>query len=169
MVHLYTGDGKGKTTAAMGLALRALGRGKRVVCAQFLKGGKSGEILALERFEGFLRIQNPDQVKFVFQMTPGERADCAGDCARILCEAAERAKGADMLILDEICAAVNLGMLKESDVTAAISALPSRVEIVMTGRDAPEALAARADYLSEIRAVRHPYDQGTPAREGVEY
>ena len=169
MIHLYTGDGKGKTTAAMGLALRALGRGKRVVCAQFLKGGKSGEILALEKLEGFTRVPTPAQVKFVFQMTKEEKADCAKDCARMLFEAVKDAGDADVLVLDEICAALTLGMLAQREVLEALDALSARAEIVLTGRDAPAWLSARADYISEIRAVRHPYAQGVPAREGIEF
>lgn len=169
MIHLYTGDGKGKTTAAMGLALRMLGHDKRVVCAQFLKGKKSGEIQALERFERFQYVPHPTEVKFVFQMTDAEKADCAKDCARMLRDAAVLSSGADMLILDEVCAALTLGMLKESDVLQLIAEREKDTEIVLTGRDAPQALMERADYISELRAIRHPYDKGASAREGVEF
>ena len=167
-VHLYFGDGKGKTTAAMGLALRALGRGKKVCCAQFLKGGESGEIAALRAFPGFERIPPPPSLKFVFQMTPEEKDDCRARCGEMLAEAGKKAAGRDVLILDEVCAALRCGMLKESDVLALIDAAPCR-DIVLTGRDPLESLLERADYASEVRCVRHPYDSGVPAREGIEF
>lgn len=167
-VHLYFGDGKGKTTAAMGLALRALGRGKKVCCAQFLKGGESGEITALKTFPGFELIPPPKTLKFVFQMTPEEKAICRGQCGQMLALAARRAKNCDVLILDELCAALRCDMVSEADALALIDAAPCG-DIVITGRDPLDSLLQRADYASELRCVRHPYDKGVAAREGIEF
>lgn len=169
MVHLYVGDGKGKTTCAMGLALRAAGHGKRVVIAQFLKSGESGERMAFRRFSNVTLLPVPEKLKFVFAMTPGEKAEAAAQMQAILRAAAGRMPGCDLLVLDEVCAAITTGLLPLEEVTALLDGRPEGAEVVMTGRDPAQALLDRADYITEMRKVKHPYDRGVPAREGVEY
>ncbi len=171
-LHVYTGDGKGKTTAAMGLALRALGHGRRAMIAQFLKDGRSGELAALSALPGAILFEAEPMEKFVFQMTPEEcvlaarstQAQAEAIRARI---ARERP---DIVVLDELAVALNVGMLGEADARELIAAALSAGETVVTGRNAPEWLLAMADYVSVIRAAKHPFDtQGLPAREGVEW
>lgn len=169
LVHIYCGDGKGKTTAAMGLCLRALGRGLRVGVCQFLKDGSSGEIAALRGFENVCLFPAQPLVKFVFAMNEGEKAEAAAYCSRLLKLAEEKAPELDLLLLDEACAAVETGLVAEEALLAFLRSRPARLELVLTGRSPSPALLESADYVSEIRAVRHPYDSGVGAREGIEF
>lgn len=169
MIHLYCGDGKGKTTAAMGLALRTAGRGGAVVIAQFLKGGDSGERYALTQFPQVTLLPVPDRVSFSFAMSPEER-DGEQDRSLALLEQAVRTAGeADcaLLLLDEVCGAVNTGLLPVQAVLSALDTLSC--EIVLTGRDPHPELARRADYITCCQKIRHPFDVGKPARPGVEF
>ena len=169
MIHLYFGDGKGKTTAAMGLALRTAGRGGGVVAAQFLKGADSGERAALARLPGVTLLGAPERVKFTFQMTPAEREAEAGRSLALLEEAARLARSPDcrLLVLDEALDAVNAGLLPLAAVLRCLDALSC--EAVLTGRDPAAELLARADYVTEMVKVRHPFDRGVSARPGVEF
>ena len=153
----------------MGLALRALGRGKKVCCAQFLKGEESGEITALRTFDGFTYIEHPKEIKFVFQMNEQEKEACRGLCESMLEAAAAQAESCELLILDEICAALSLGMVKEEKLLALLDRRPAGTDIVLTGRDPAASVLSRADYVSRICCVRHPFEQGVAAREGIEY
>lgn len=168
MVHLYCGEGKGKTTAAMGLALRMAGRGREVVVAQFLKGADSGERLALAQVPGVQLLEVPERVKFSFRLTPAEReAERARNtCLLALAREAACAPACGLLVLDEVCAAVNTGLLPLEDVLDCLDSLTC--EVVLTGRDPAPELRERADYLTEMRKVRHPFDRGVCARTGVE-
>ena len=169
MIHLYCGDGKGKTTAAMGLALRMAGRGRGVVIAQFLKGADSGERAALEQLPGVRLLPAPERIKFSFQLTQEEREREKARYLELMGQA--RAAAGDprcgLLVLDEACAAVNTGLLPLEEVMALLD--ETECEVVLTGRDPHPALQERADYLTEMVKRRHPYDQGEPARPGVEW
>lgn len=167
MLHLYCGNGKGKTTAAMGLALRAAGRGKRVVIAQFLKGADSGERLALARLPQVTLLPVPDTVKFSFRMSEDERRAEAQRYQDLLKLISRTARGCFLLVLDEACAAVNTGLLPLEDLLACLDSL--ECEIVLTGRDPAPELMERADYITSMEAVRHPFEQGITAREGIEF
>lgn len=171
MIHLYTGEGKGKTTAAMGLALRMAGRGRKVVIAQFLKGSNSGERFALARLPGIRLLEVPEKAKFTFQMDEQDRREATARFAGLLadCEGELKKGSADLVILDEVCAAVNAGLLGEERVTALLDAYGQRAELVLTGRNPVQAFLDRADYMTEMKAVRHPYEKGISAREGVEF
>ena len=170
MINLYCGDGKGKTTAAMGLALRALGRGRRVVVCQFLKNGDSGERLALERFEQAVVLPVPERMKFIFRMNEEEKARTRQEMTDLFDRAAERVRTGqcDLLVLDEVCSALTTGMLDPERVTALLDGA-GEVEIVLTGRAPAEYLRQRADYMTEMAACRHPFEQGKPARLGIEW
>lgn len=163
MLHLYFGSGKGKTTAAAGLALRALGHGKKVVVVQFLKDGTSGEIEPLRRL-GAAVFACPN-AKFTWLMTPQEKADALAHNTQTL-EAALQMP-CDLLILDEACAALRAGLLPEALLKKA--ALNAPYETVLTGRDPADWMLQNADYSTEFTARRHPYEKGIPAREGIEY
>ena len=171
LIHIYCGEGKGKTTAAVGLGVRACGSGMRVVLAQFLKGNSSGERRVLERLPGFFLIPGPESVKFTFQMTPREMEEARRQSGAMLRAAVETARRetCGLLILDEVFGAVSTGVLQAEDVLNFLRGKPEALEVVLTGRDpAPEFLQL-ADYVSEIRKIKHPYDRKVPARKGIEY
>ena len=163
MLHLYFGSGKGKTTAAAGLALRALGYGKKVVVVQFLKDGTSGEIEPLRRL-GAAVFACPN-AKFTWLMTPQEKAAALAHNTQTL-EAALQMP-CDLLILDEACAALRTALLPEALLQKAVLNAP--YEVVLTGRDPADWMLQNADYITEFTARRHPYEKGIPAREGIEY
>lgn len=170
LLHLYCGEGKGKTTAAMGLAFRCLGHDAVVVIAQFLKSGQSGECHALERFPKAILLGAHPCGKFSFEMDGEERAMTAEAAEWLMQNAFDtaRAQNARLLVLDEILAALGLGFLEEHTLSEALDHRPETLEVVMTGRYPTQALLERADYISEIRKLRHPFDQGIPARDGIE-
>lgn len=172
MLHIYCGDGKGKTTAAMGLGLRAAGCGMGVVIAQFLKGADSGERRALSAVDHVELLEVPEKVKFSFRMNDEERREAAERFASLCTQCEERIRSgrAGLVILDEACAAVNTGLLAlERVLTLADLAQGSGVELVMTGRNPAAELLERADYITEMKALRHPYEKGIRARRGIEF
>ena len=170
LVHLYCGDGKGKTTAAVGLAVRHSGRGGKVVFAQFLKDGTSGECRVLAKLGVTILAANPVG-KFSFRMTEEEKAETAAALGRTFDAATGFAvrERATLLVLDEVCAAVNCGFLPEKTLTEFLESRPDSLEVVLTGRDPSENLQVHADYITEMKKRRHPFDEGVAAREGIEF
>ena len=169
MVQIYCGEGKGKTTASVGLSVRAAGRGLRVVFAQFLKSGDSGERTVLAGLPSVTLLEVPEQMKFTFAMEPAERQAEAVRQTELLRQAAGLAGQADVLVLDELCAALNRGMVPQDEVTALLDGCPASLEVVITGREPPQALVERADYITEMKKIRHPFDRGIRARPGIEW
>lgn len=169
MTHLYYGDGKGKTTAAMGLALRWAGRGGKVILAQFLKGADSGERMLLETLPNVTLLPVPETMPFLWNMTPAEREQAAQAAQTLLRDSCALATERTLLVLDELCGAVETGLIPESMATAQLERLPQGVEVVLTGRNPPQSWLERADYVTEMCAVKHPYENGVAARIGVEY
>ncbi len=170
LVHLYCGDGKGKTSAAVGLAVRAAGAGKRVLFVQFFKDGSSSEIPVLKSIKTVtVRVCNTVR-GFYKNMEETEREQCGRDAAALLEECLEHSKTeADVLILDEAVSACNHAVISEETLLRFLQAKPSELEVVLTGRDPSPALLAAADYVTEMKKVRHPYDRGVPARRGIEF
>lgn len=170
LVHLYCGDGKGKTTAAMGLALRSIGHRKSVVIAQFLKDGTSGECRFLSTLDHVTVLAANPVGKFSFAMTEAEKEQTKNAIGRTFDAATQFAvrEHTFLLILDEVCAAITCGFLEEDRVISFLQNKPDTLEVVMTGRDPSERLQAEADYISEICKRKHPYDRGIGAREGIE-
>ena len=166
LLHLYYGDGKGKTTAAMGLALRALGSGKRVVVLQFLKGGQSGEIPLLEQLGAKIYRGKAGQ-KSVFQMNDAEKAETRALQNANL--AAAMAEPADLLVLDEAGSAWELDMVDKALLQQAVLQRPAGQECVLTAHAAPQWMLDAADYVTEMKCLRHPYQKGIAARKGIEY
>lgn len=166
LVHLYCGNGKGKTTAAMGLALRALGQGMQVVVVQFLKNGTSGELEPLRTLGATVYSGKPG-AKFTFQMNAEEKAQATQENNARLAEALQQL--CDLLILDEICAARNSGMVDEALAKQAVLERPQHREVVLTGRNPEAWMVEAADYITEMQPRRHPYEQGIPARKGIEF
>ncbi len=166
LVHLYYGDGKGKTTAAMGLCLRALGQGLRVTVVQFLKSGTSGELEPL-RLLGAQIFSGKAGTAFVSRMTPLEKEETREIQTENLRKAME--SGCDLLLLDEACAALETGTVPEDLLRAAVLERPAGRETVLTGRNPADWMLEAADYITEMRCVRHPYEKGISARKGVEF
>ncbi len=166
-VHIYTGDGKGKTTAALGLTLRAVGAGWRVLFVQFLKKGDFSELRALRLLGDQVDILQFGSGKFVRGL-PG-----AADMRRAA-DGLEKTAGLihsgryDMAVLDEINVAVAMGVLEERAVLDFIDTCPGNVELVLTGRGATDGLKMRADLVSECRMIKHYYQKGIKARIGIE-
>lgn len=171
LIHLYHGTGKGKTSAAMGLALRCLGHGKPVVIAQFLKDGTSGECRLLAALPNVYLFASHPSGKFTRQMSGDDRAQTARITQHIFAEATATAirENARLLVLDEACAAVHYHFLDECRLLAFLDQKPVSLEVVLTGRDPSAALQERADYITEMRQQRHPFEQGILAREDIEW
>lgn len=170
-VHIYCGDGKGKTTAAVGLAVRAAGRGKKVVIARFLKTEDSGEVEVLRNIPGITVFPCEKTFGFYFQMTEDQKQEAARYYSELLERAWSMAAGsqADLLILDEIMAACTYHLVEEKCLCRFLDNRPGHLEVIMTGRNPSEELQARADYISEVKKGKHPFDHGMEAREGIEY
>ena len=166
LFHLYEGDGKGKTTAAMGLALRALGAGQSVVIVQFLKGTETAEIPLLAQLGAHV-FRGVAGDKFVFQMTPDERMQTRTTQDENLRQALTHP--CDLLILDEACSACQLGMVDEELLQTAILHRPSNCEVVATGRSPAQWMVDAANYHTAMTCHRHPYARGIPARKGIEF
>jgi cob(I)alamin adenosyltransferase len=167
-IHLYTGDGKGKTTAAFGLALRASGAGLRVYIAQFTKGSDSGEVSALRKYSRAVTIRQFGARSFIKrQPSKIDRTLAAKGLAEVSgIIAAGRHR---LVILDEICVALRLGLFPLEQVLDMLKTRPGHVEIILTGRNAPEALIDAADLVTEMREVRHYFKKGVRARKGIEF
>lgn len=189
LIHIYCGDGKGKTTAAIGAALRAAGRGKKVLIVRFLKSDDSGEVAAFSYVPGVTVLPCTKSFGFSWNMTEAERAEAreyysclfehawnmaAGKEIKGSAEKQEETwgrdgRGWDMLILDEAMAACNQGFISEERLIQALSEKPDGMEVILTGRNPSAALLDQADYITEMTMKRHPYERGIRAREGIEY
>lgn len=167
-IHIYSGGGKGKTTAAIGLAVRAAGWGAKVLFAQFMKGMDSGEIKPLQKL-GITVLRGTDNKKFVFEMSKEELAEYQREQKQTFESVISQCKYYDLIVLDEIISAVNTSMVSVTDLLGFIDNKPEFLELIMTGRDPESDIVKRADYVSEIKAVKHPYDRGVTARKGIEY
>ncbi len=166
-VQVYTGDGKGKTTAALGLALRSAGAGLKVFIGQFIKSAPYSEIKALERFPDLITINQFGRGCFI----RGNPCQADIDMARQALEtigAALRSGEYDVVIADEANVACECKIVSEDDLIALIESRPPHVELVLTGRNAPAAVIERADLVTEMKAVKHYYDKGVLARDGIE-
>jgi cob(I)alamin adenosyltransferase len=170
LVHIYCGDGKGKTTAATGLAVRANESGLKVLFLQFLKGTLSYEVPALLKLG--ITVKKTDEVKkFIPYMTEQEKAVCK-KAQNELFETAKSAlegKQYDVIVLDEILGAIEMSMIDEENIISFIINKPANIELVLTGRIASEKLTRLSDYVSQINSIKHPYDKGIKARKGIDY
>jgi cob(I)alamin adenosyltransferase len=174
LIHVYTGFGKGKTSAAFGLGLRALGRGFRVLVVQFLKGGGelSGEASCLDKLPHAEVVCFPDQRHPIFCAKEGCDVEKLKKSIRDGFRLAVRkvkTEEYDLVVLDEINNCMKEGWLDTEEVVAFLKEKPSGVELVLTGRGCPEGIIEVADYVTEMRLVKHPAERGVKARKGVEY
>lgn len=168
-VQVYTGNGKGKTTAALGLAVRAAGHGLRTEIVQFMKGWIDyGELEGVRMLAPYVTIHQAGRDTFVNRKRPDpEDVRLAQDGWRMAKAVLKEAK-ADILVLDEINCAMDFGLLPVDDVVDALLHRPAGMEIVLTGRGAPQAVIEIADLVTEMREVKHYYAKGVDARVGVE-
>jgi len=166
-VQVYTGDGKGKTTAALGLALRASGHGMHTYVGQFMKGQTYGELDAL-RDNSYITIEQYGDVRCIRreEVTPEHVAQAHRGLERAL-EAMLSGQYA-IVVLDEVNVSIWFGLLTVEEVLAFLDQRPDDVEVILTGRRAPQELIDRADLVTEMREVKHYYEQGVTARKGIE-
>ncbi len=171
LVMVYTGDGKGKTTAALGLSLRQAGWGRRVLFIQFMKGKGNvyGERIAAEKFLPLLEIEQHGRDVFVNLKDPDpvDKELAQKGLARAR-EAMTESKYA-MVVLDEINVALSAGLVSERDVLDLLASRPPDVDLVLTGRYCPKEIIDHADMVSEVREVKHHYQKGVASRAGIEY
>ncbi len=168
LVHLYYGNGKGKTTCSMGLAMRAAGRGKKILLHQFLKDNRSGERSVLEQLPQVTVLPGREYEKFTFQMDTQELDQVRENNDRTLDYIADHADEYDMVIMDEALYAIDKELLSEDNVIGFLKNKPKSLEVVLTGRNPSEEILALADYASEICKRKHPFDRGISARIGIE-
>jgi cob(I)alamin adenosyltransferase len=171
LIHVYTGEGKGKTTAAVGLAVRAAGHNKKVLIHQFLKGGSldSGETVTLKK-AGIEIVTFEDQISPLFDPKVKLSDLKASVNSSIELTIKELKSGSfDLVILDEFNNLLSNGLATMDDVRRIIDAKPERLELVFTGRNAPQDLIDMADYATDIKMIKHPFEDGTGARRGIEY
>lgn len=171
MLHIYCGDGKGKTTAALGLAVRAAGSGMRVFFIQFLKGSPTSELNSLDKLENITVLRCDRDYGFTFTMNDEEKAAITNCHNELLKQALSLVESgdADMIILDEFNAAYECGLLDKRLADNLVLNHWEKAELVLTGRNPQEKFIEAADYVSEILAVKHPYEKGADARAGIEY
>jgi cob(I)alamin adenosyltransferase len=169
LIHLYIGDGKGKTSAAVGLAVRATGWGAKVAFVSFMKSWETGEVFSLETL-GVNVLRSEGQLKFIFQMNDEEKAACRSEQQKLLAAAKLEAEAdADLVVLDEVLDAVTTGMLTEDELRDFLANKPDKTEVVVTGRDPMPWLIEISDYVTELQKVKHPYDKGISARKLIEF
>ncbi|MBD5153205.1 MAG: cob(I)yrinic acid a,c-diamide adenosyltransferase [Oscillibacter sp.] len=169
LIHIYCGDGKGKTTAALGLALRAAGSGKKVMLLQFFKDGKSSEFAALTHVPGIEVIPQTRTFGFSWTLSEEEKSEARAYYSGLLEDAFRRGAAFDLLVLDEAMSACTTGMIDEAHLLALLAEKPAELEMVLTGRDPSQALMDTADYVTEMKKIKHPYERGIAARKGIEY
>ncbi|HIC94178.1 MAG TPA: cob(I)yrinic acid a,c-diamide adenosyltransferase [Anaerolineae bacterium] len=169
LIQVYTGPGKGKTTAALGLALRAAGHGLKVHIVQFMKGWPHyGELVSIQKLPN-VTIRQFGRPDFVDKDNPDP------EDVRLAREALEHGRQAalsgdyDIVVLDEVNVALDFGLIELADVLSLLDEKPEGVELVLTGRNAPPELIRRADLVTEMLLIKHPYYEGVKARQGIEY
>lgn len=167
-VHIYCGDGKGKTTCVMGLCVRAAGAGKKVLLHQFLKDNTSSERTIIDKLPGVTVMPGAKMDKFTFQMNEEELQALRESNDANLARLCDMAKDYDMLILDESVYAMDMGLLSEEKLIGWLEKKPEHLEVVMSGRNPSDRLKEHADYISEIKKIKHPFDQGLSSRIGIE-
>lgn len=169
LVQVYTGNGKGKTSAAFGVALRAVGRGLKVYVIQFIKGGFDyGELYVVDKLPN-LKLAAFGRGRFITETPPlKEDVEPVRQAFELATEVVAEGKY-DIVILDEINVAVSLKMIGVEEVVELIKSKPEHVELILTGRNAAPAVIELADLVTEMREVKHPYARGVPSRKGIEY
>ncbi len=168
-IQVYTGNGKGKTTAALGQALRAAGRGLRTLIVMLMKDFAYGELKSLNQWNQWIQLEQYGNDRFVFRKQPPGDEDI--QAAKLAIKRAREAMVSgryDLVILDEVCVAVHFGLLETREVISLLEEKPLTVELILTGRYCPDELIARADLVTEMLEIKHYYQNGVVARKGIE-
>lgn len=170
LIHIYCGDGKGKTTASLGLAIRSAGAGFKVFILQFLKNWNTSELNSLELIPNIEIIRGKEGNVFTFGMTEEQKAKSKEIHLNNFAKVKEVAFNGecDILILDEVIGAYNRNLLDREDLLNFLDNKPENLEVILTGRNPADELIERADYVSEIQKIKHPFDKGIVARRGIE-
>ncbi len=171
MIHIYCGDGKGKTTASVGLAVRAAGGGLRVLFAQFLKARMTGELAVLGSISNITVMRAPANNKFTYQMTEEELDENAKANSEFLAEIMKitRRDDYDVVVLDESITAASVDVLSEDELRKFVESFDRTRELVLTGRVPLQWMIEDADYVTDMEKIKHPYDTGVQARKGIEF
>ena len=190
MIHIYEGNGKGKTTCAAGLALRAAGHGIPVIFAQFMKDGSSGEVRMLEQLERVTVVHPKVFYGFYSRMNDQQRKESALEAERMFEELSRQASlccselsddgsrtpddapdagPVMLLVMDEVLNAVSYGLLSDKELLDFLDKAPGNMEVILTGRSSTPEIEQKADYITSFTKIKHPYDRGIKARPGIEY
>lgn len=171
LLHVYYGEGKGKTTAAVGLAVRAAGAGNQVIFSQFMKGGPTAELQILGELQQVRILRSARAFPFFGQMTEPQKQELTEIHNRLIRQMLQalRENSCQMLVLDEVTYPVSWGLLDITLLQELLDLARNRAEVVCTGRNPAQWLLEQADYITEMRAVRHPYERGIQARKGIEW
>jgi len=168
-IQVYTGNGKGKTTAALGQALRAAGSGLKTFIVRFMKDFPYGELESIQHLSEWVKVEQYGNDTFVFDHVPPKESDL-----RAAKHGLDRAKEAmlggkyDIVIMDEVCVAIYFGLLKTKDVVVLLEEKPVHVELILTGRYCPPEIIEKADLVTEMKEIKHYYQKGVLARKGIE-
>ena len=172
LVHIYCGDGKGKSTACVGLAVRQSGiNGAKVLFVQFNKNGNSAEVKVLKKCEGITYMCAEESFGFSWTMSDEDKKRAAVCYTKLFNQAVKIATDEhyNLLVIDEAVSTINNKFIIEDDMLEFLHNKPAELEVVLSGRDPSDALIGAADYVSEIRKIKHPFDQGISSREGIEF
>ena len=177
LIHIYCGDGKGKSTAAIGLTIRAVGSGMKVIFSQFMKNNNSSEIQILKGIDNVTIAHTKNSFGFPFQMTDEEKQSAKNEYRELFHYVTELARAKCMensmnlvlLVMDELISAYNLDFVESDIVLNFLETKPKNLEVVMTGREPNEKLKELASYISYIQMEKHPFEQGIPSRRGIEW
>jgi cob(I)alamin adenosyltransferase len=171
-VQIYTGNGKGKTTAAVGLAVRAAGNGYNVYMVQFLKGSKTGEIESAKKLAPFFNIFRFEKKRgFFWTLNAEEKIELKEEVQKgyKFCMEVLKEKKCDILIMDEVMGALNNQLISEEQLLELIDNKPDNIELVLTGRNVPKDIMNKANLVTEMKDIKHYFDEGVPSREGIEF
>ena len=171
LIHIYCGDGKGKTSAAIGLAVRAAGNGMKVLFTRFLKTEDSGELKILDQISGIEVIHLKKSFGFYKTLSEQGKKEMSEMYFRLWKKILVKARKEeyDVLVMDEFMAAYRYGLIPNKEAVQFLKDRPDNLEVVLTGRDPSDELLELADYISEVKMVRHPFEKGIRARKGIEY
>ena len=170
LIHVYCGNGKGKTTSVLGLSMRAAGRGLKVLFVQFLKSRKTGELESLKLIPNIEVLRGKETTKFTFQMNDEEKKIVWQEHAALFNTVQDKISQGkyDLLVLDEVIGACNNKVFDGTQLIRFLQNKPEHLEVALTGRNPSEAMRELVAYVSEIIPVKHPFNQGIPARDGIE-
>ncbi|EQB90175.1 cob(I)alamin adenosyltransferase [Clostridium punense] len=171
-IQIYTGNGKGKTTAAVGLATRAAGNEYMVTMVQFLKGGATGELQSAKRLQPYFNIYRFEKPRgFFWTLNDEEKAELKEEIqeAYRFCLKQFEEKACDILIMDEVMGALSNKLLTEEQILELMDKKPENIELIMTGRNVPERIIEKANLVTEMKDLKHYFNEGVPARKGIEF